>query len=433
MSFSLWNAAAGGAQTGPTLAFDGSEGSAPPVAVSNGVFTVWLDFGANPYLANEARWLEIAVSGSTLLPRQPLAPTPFSLNTRGIVVDNLGRVGLGTTTPLSRLHVAGDVKVDGENAIELGAGLAKEVNAGKIGYQTFSTDALDIVGAGSNTTNRKVKLYAQGGTTVDGNVTLNGTKVIELGGGLTKQADAGKIGYQAFSSDALDIVGAGTSGTNRKLRLWAEGGTTVDGNITVNGRKVIELGGGLTKEAASGTIGYQVFSTDALDIVGAGTAGPNRKVMLWADGGVTITGELTLLGADFSERFDVNGGEAEPGTVVTIDPDEPGKLRVAQEAYDHRVAGIVSGAGGVRTALTLGQEGTLADGAHRIALSGRVYTRVDATFGAIFPGDLLTTSSTPGHAMKATDDGRSRGAILGKAMTGLSSGRGLVLVLVSLQ
>jgi mannose-6-phosphate isomerase-like protein (cupin superfamily) len=68
-----------------------------------------------------------------------------------------------------------------------------------------------------------------------------------------------------------------------------------------------------------------------------------------------------------------------------------------------------------------------------VALSGRVYVWVDASKGAIQPGDLLTTSSTPGHAMKATDAKKAQGAIIGKAMTSLKEGKGLVLVLVTLQ
>ena len=49
---------------------------------------------------------------------------------------------------------------------------------------------------------------------------------------------------------------------------------------------------------------------------------------------------------------------------------------------------------------------------------------------SIKPGDLLTTSEVPGHAMKATDRERWDGAIIGKAMSSLESGEGLVLVLV---
>jgi hypothetical protein len=68
-----------------------------------------------------------------------------------------------------------------------------------------------------------------------------------------------------------------------------------------------------------------------------------------------------------------------------------------------------------------------------VALSGRVYVLADATHAAIRPGDLLTTSDLPGRAMKVTDHARAAGAIVGKAMTGLSHGQGTVLVLVTLQ
>jgi hypothetical protein len=122
----------------------------------------------------------------------------------------------------------------------------------------------------------------------------------------------------------------------------------------------------------------------------------------------------------------------EPGTVVVIDPLAPGKLRASDAAYDPRVAGVVSGAGGVKPGLELGQRG-VADGDVRVALSGRVYVRCSAEGGAIRPGDLLTTAVLPGHAMRAGDSHRAFGAVLGKAMSGLDAGTGLVLVLVNLQ
>ena len=68
-----------------------------------------------------------------------------------------------------------------------------------------------------------------------------------------------------------------------------------------------------------------------------------------------------------------------------------------------------------------------------VALSGRVYVQAEAAHGAIRPGDLLTTSTLPRRAMKVTDHARAHGAILGKAMTALPEGQGLVLVLVMLQ
>ena len=140
-----------------------------------------------------------------------------------------------------------------------------------------------------------------------------------------------------------------------------------------------------------------------------------------------------LGGADLAESFDVNGGGAEPGSVVVIDPDQPGKLKLSAKAYDRTVAGIISGAGGVQSGMVMGQQGTIANGAHQVALTGRVHCLCDASNGAILPGDLLTTSNAPGHAMKVTDHAQAQGAIIGKAMTTLDMGQGLVLVLVSLQ
>jgi hypothetical protein len=68
-----------------------------------------------------------------------------------------------------------------------------------------------------------------------------------------------------------------------------------------------------------------------------------------------------------------------------------------------------------------------------VALTGLVFVQADTSNGAIKRGDLLTTSSVPGYAMKVTDHSKAAGAILGKAMTGLSEGKGMVLVLVTLQ
>jgi hypothetical protein len=144
---------------------------------------------------------------------------------------------------------------------------------------------------------------------------------------------------------------------------------------------------------------------------------------------VEITG-----GSDFSEKFDINATALEPGMIVSIDPKNPGQLTLCESAHDKKVAGIVSGAGGVKPGMLMGQAGSIADGKHPVALTGRVFCWVDADAnGAIEPGDMLTTSSTAGHGMKVTDHSRSTGAVVGKAMTPLAKGKGLVLVLVNLQ
>jgi hypothetical protein len=178
--------------------------------------------------------------------------------------------------------------------------------------------------------------------------------------------------------------------------------------------------------------GAQISLHDA-----AGTA----TLILDADQGGSsrvITDVLEITGgSDLSEQFEISNGECdlppEPGMIVSIDPERPGQLRPSSRAYESTVAGIISGAGGVRPGLQMGQRDSIADGAHPVALTGRVYCYVDAAYGPVKPGDFITTSDTPGHGMVAADHQQAQGAILGKAMTGLDEGTGLVLVLVSLQ
>jgi hypothetical protein len=153
---------------------------------------------------------------------------------------------------------------------------------------------------------------------------------------------------------------------------------------------------------------------------------------LWSSGEMSCATLTIRGGADLAEPFAISERHIQPGSVVVIDPDQPGRLKLSNTAYDQKVAGIVSGAGGVRPGISMIQTEQL-EGGHNVALSGRVYALVDASQSPVRPGDLLTTSDTPGHAMKAVESTRMTGAILGKAMTPLNGGRGLVLVFVSLQ
>ena len=73
-----------------------------------------------------------------------------------------------------------------------------------------------------------------------GDAKLAGSNVLEFGQGVSKEVNAGKIGYQKFS-DALDIVGAGTTGSNRKLKFWGEGGSLFTGAVTINSG--LDIGG----------------------------------------------------------------------------------------------------------------------------------------------------------------------------------------------
>jgi hypothetical protein len=140
---------------------------------------------------------------------------------------------------------------------------------------------------------------------------------------------------------------------------------------------------------------------------------------------------LSLTGADCAEEFDVTAtAEAEPGTVMVLD--QHGTLRPSQQAYDKKVMGVISGAGDYKPGLILDKKKS-SEGRMPVALVGKVYCKVDAQYAPIEMGDLLTTSSTPGHAMKANDPFKAFGAVIGKALYPLEAGQGLLPILVALQ
>jgi uncharacterized coiled-coil protein SlyX len=116
------------------------------------------------YIGNGKGWLGTQSN-------HPLTFFTNNSNEQMTLITN-GNLGIGTSTPTARLHIAGNIKMDGTNTMEFGAGIAgKEVSAGKIGYQTFTPDALDIVGAGTGA-NRKIKFWNEGGAYFSGSVAV---------------------------------------------------------------------------------------------------------------------------------------------------------------------------------------------------------------------------------------------------------------------
>jgi hypothetical protein len=241
----------------------------------------------------------------------------------------------------------------------------------------------------------------------------------------------GKVGIGTTSPDEkLDIVGnmkVADSGGNDAVVLKADGYGSA-GQISMydnDGTETVRI---LAAEAATNGAEIKLMKAD-------GTTSIELDAEYDGDGRI-ITQELQITGgSDLSEQFEISSecGEVKPGMVVCIEAYNPGNLVVSKKTYDRTVAGIVSGAGGVKPGMLMAQKGTKADGEHPVALTGRVWTYCDATNQPIEPGDLLTTSDMAGHAMKVTDYTRAQGAVLGKAMTALGDGQGLVLVLVSLQ
>lgn len=345
MTFKLFDALTLGSQFGATLNFDGVGANPPPVSVSNGLFTVQLDFGANGFNGDK-RWLEITVAGTPLSPRQELTATPYAI------------VAAASNAPWTTSGTI--INYTGGNAV-VGTGIP-----GPPAPLAASPARLTVRSSGNSATG----LYVEG----------NGTS--GFGAGVVLKNTTASALWSIY------IRGSGSVDPGR-LIIGDE----------ADGQSILEL-----DQNSNRTI------VNALEIRG---------------------------GADLAESYDVapaEGQAAAPGMVVAIDPERVGRLRVASRAYDRRVAGVVSGADGVKPGLVLGQKESVATGRLPIANVGRVWCYCDAGAGGpIVPGDLLTTSPTPGHAMAVTDFARSQGAVLGKAMSELKQGRGLVLVLVSLQ
>ena len=248
--------------------------------------------------------------------------------------------------------------------------------------------------------------------------------------GVFGSADGGGTGIAGFSS-----LGDGTRGDTQASGKNGLVGTNNSTDVIPSGQPGGNGVYGYTKNpnasgifgwADGGGTGISGYSASGIGVRGGG------KIAGHFDGDLEVTGDVLLLGADCAEHF--NMGDTEPadlGSVMVID--EQGLLRVCRQAYDRRVAGVVSGAGSFRPAIILDHKAESAFSRQAIALVGKVFCKVDADLAPIKVGDLLTTSSSCGCAMKAGSSAKAFGAVLGKALASLQSGKGLIPILVALQ
>jgi hypothetical protein len=378
-----------------------------------------------------------------------------SLNSTGNSWLTGGNLGLGTTTPIRALHIkAGQALARLETTAAAFGSVLELQNSGSASF-LGAINFMDVLG--------NVPVQLGGLTNGDMNFRAGNTDRARL----TATSQLKVFTTTGQNGVVLDANGQAVSVYDgighEEARLdgnpWGElqlnnsgAGHQVAVDLSANGIQ----GGYLSLNNSSGAPRAYIAGLNTGAYMSLTRGDGTTTISLLADdgtgSGLITTSVLQITGgADLSEQFDVRetlGPESsrppeqddpestttvQPGMVVCIDPDNPGQLIVSTKAYDRTVAGIVSGAGGVNPGMLMGHHGTVADGKHPVALTGRVYCLADASSGPIYPGDLLTTSATPGHAMKVADSTKSQGAILGKAMSQLDRDRGLVLVLVSLQ
>lgn len=169
-------------------------------------------------------------------------------------------------------------------------------------------------------------------------------------------------------------------------------------------------------------------STDGA-VVALESAAPNQTGAIFrverTTGNVYADGQFYAGGADLAEHIRVSE-PVEPGDVVELDPEQPGYYRKSRRSYSLLAAGVISSAPGV----IIGARDIQTLWSPTLALAGVVPVKVTAENGPIRPGDLLTTSSLAGHAMRCADPRDCEGALIGKALGSLESGTGVVLMLV---
>lgn len=419
--FTLFNVASGGTQVVVPQCVNN-------VQVTNGKFTVPIDFGQQ-FTTADPRFLQVEIRADTgsscaittgftlLVPRQLLTAAPLASHAKSafaldaadgsplnaVIVDNNGLVGIGTAVPTHSVHIASTgptIALQDTDSTTQQVGYisyrdSANAERGWVGYGTPGSPDLSVINARAT-----------------GKIVLQ-----TFGGG----------GSVALPTDSLGI---GTASPFTSLHIANE----------VPAITLQDIG---SNSAQAGYVSFRNGSAAETAWMGYGTAGSPHFTIINARPGGNIVIDpgpnaavqmpvLEITGADLAEKFPASE-KLEPGTVVAIDRENPGRLCVARGSYNRCVAGVVSGANSFSAGAVLGNLPGQED-APAIALSGRVYVFCDTASGAIEPGDLLTTSDTPGHAMKASDRDRAHGTVIGKAMEPLGSGkRGLVLVLVNLQ
>jgi hypothetical protein len=250
---------------------------------------------------------------------------------------------------------------------------------------------------------------------------------------------SGETGVQGTSTDGTGVQGASVSGSG----VVGQSSSTTAAAVHGTGSGFDAVVGETSSPAHAGTTGRNTSTSPgpfACGVYGVGgTYAGKFDGNVQVNGNTNVTGTLTVgvdiilaaTASDCAEEFEVGSpAEAEPGTVMVLD--EAGVLQASSRAYDKRVAGVISGAGPYRPGIVLGR-GNGSPTRMPVALIGKVTCKVDARYGSVEIGDLLTTSPTPGHAMKAVDYASAFGAVIGKALRPLSEGCDLVPILVALQ
>ncbi|MDY6876911.1 MAG: hypothetical protein SWK90_12020 [Chloroflexota bacterium] len=401
------------ALTGGNLVCDDDQNNDVPV--SNGLFTweIWGDCGSND-LTGLQLYLEIRVEGETLSPRQPIYPVPYAFSLRP------GAIISGTSDGILTVRSTGSGDSDAFVAYAGGTGEAVTASATEgVAVAAFSDDYLGLQAYSYDTANDHPGIF---GCSADSSGTCDPYR---------DDNGAGVMGYSQY-----DYGGYFVGGTS------ADGGVYAEANYSLGmGVWAENKGGGAAVyaegDAAGGTSHifptlYLVQADSAGDfVVGSGSIWGTRYWRVDRTGRGFFNGGTQASGADFAEQMAVEGEEVdyEPGDVLIISGSADRMVELSVEPFATAVIGVYSTEPGVLAGAPDTDDPL--EGIP-VAITGIVPCKVSAENGAIHRGDLLVTSSTSGHAMRA-EDNPPQGTVLGKALGELAEGTGIIEILVTLQ
>jgi len=404
------------------------------------------------FSSGKAQWLGVQVEGEEGHPRVLLVAVPYAL--KAADADTVGGKSLSSfmvNEDQAKPGFAGIIRAQGimfpDGTIQRTAGGGVAVSSA--GPAKAGTVLATGDGAGANLGADVAGNFSRVSTEQPANKAITGVKA---GTGPSGGATSGALtlsawgGYFEGNLCASGNIGIGTTNPSRKVHILGSGPRilieTNDGyNPEVNFGSSGTSDWAIYKSTATGDLrfyqdGDQFVVQNSTGNIGIGTGQPPQKLTVRGNVAVqsAATGDTVIEmgeGLDYAEGFHVSDKtNIKPGSILVIDSDHPGKLKLSQSGYDTKVAGIVAGANGMGSAVRLGAGRFDYD----VALAGRVYCNVDSSYGEVSPGDLLTTSPTPGYAMVVKDHAKAKGAILGKAMERLPAGnQAQILVLVTLQ
>lgn len=442
-----------------------------------GLFSVGLSFDVGAFDGTQL-WLEVVVDGTALSPRQKVTAAPYSLATRGITVDDDGRVGIGVDDPLNPLHVDGSIRaasfraMGGGNTVNLfnpnnegasfflgwlndvprlriggnGAGANGGFDIQRIGDQSlFRVDGGNgYVGIHEGNPDLRLTLDQQGlgihdpashtlGFHTNGAERMRITSEGKVGIGTTNPGDGLDIVYADSGSRALDVFNDNGGAArfrgrnNSTVEVFSIGGTSLNINNlggSGSGGIVVNVPAGVPLSVTNG-------GNHDLAVFENSNVGNNRIRFDWRGRGYFNGGTQTG-GADVAEWFEVEGTPAdyEPGDLLAISTETDRTVTLSAEPYCTLVAGVHATNPGV----LLTERHVDADHSDMVPMGvvGVLPTKVTAENGKIRRGDLLVSSSLPGHAMLGTDRDRMLGAIIGKALEDFDGpGTGVIRVMVT--